>query len=518
MVSALPTSYMTQAAGLAAAAMLLGACAVGPDFVRPKAPDIRQYTQGTEPVATVQAEGMAQSFAPGAKIAADWWQLFNSPQLDAAIKQAIADNPSLQAAQASLRESQDNLRAGYGVFFPQLSVAYDPSRQLFSPLKLGQNGAGSIFNLFTLSATVSYAIDAFGGARRGLEGLQAQTDYQRFETALTYLTLSGNVVNTVIARAGYAEQIDATVRLIDILREQVSITEAQYRAGTVPYSTVLSVHSQLWSTEATIPPLRQKFDQAGHLLATLEGKAPAAWTPPLLVLDDLTLPGTLPLSLPSELVRQRPDILAAESTLHNASAGIGVATAALFPSFTLSGSYGYNSLTQGNIGANNGKFWSIGGDILAPIFDGGTLRYKRQAAIEAYRQSEAMYRQSVLGGLQQVADTLRGLEHDAETLRAQTDALAGAEEALRLIGINYRAGTVNYLAVLTADTQYFQTKIGFLQARAQRLQDTAALFVALGGGWWDNAANILGADPPDRHASSTLEKPSDADSAKGRRP
>jgi NodT family efflux transporter outer membrane factor (OMF) lipoprotein len=474
--------------------LVLGACAVGPDFARPKPPAVEQYAQGKQPAATVAAEGKGQTFVAGSKVSADWWRLFSSPQLDAIMKQAIADNPSLQAAQASLRQSQDNLQAGYGVFFPQVDAGYGASRQRYSPLKVGQNAPGSIFNLFTLSASVSYAIDVFGGARRGLEGLQAQTEFQRYQVASTYLTLSGNIANTVIARAAYAAEIDVTERLLTGLREQVSITEAQASAGTVPYSSVLSVKSQLAAFEATIPPLRQKLDQTGHLLATLEGKAPAEWEPPALSLADLTLPGDLPLTLPSELVRQRPDILAAEASLHAASAQVGVATAALFPSFTLSGNYGANSAKGGTLNGNNGNFWSLGSNILAPIFDGGTLRFKRKAAVEAFRQSEAEYRQTVLGALAQVADTLRGLEHDAETVRAESDALSYAGDALRLTHVNYRSGTVNYLAVLNADTQFLQAQIGFLQAKAQRLQDTTALFVALGGGWWAVSENIMGAN------------------------
>jgi NodT family efflux transporter outer membrane factor (OMF) lipoprotein len=463
--------------------LFLDGCAVGPDFVQPEAPSVEQYTHGKEPTSTITAEGQAQHFSSGAKIARDWWRLFNSSKLDAIIKEAIVNNPNLQAAQASLRESQYNLQAGYGIFYPQVDAGFGATRQLYSPLKTGQNVAGSIFNVFTLNATVSYAIDVFGGARRGVENLQAQTDFQRHTVDATYLALLGNIVNTSIARAGYSAQIEATEQLIDLLKEQVRITEVQALAGTVPYSTVLSVRSQFASIAATIPPLRQRRDQAEHLLATLAGKTPAEWVSPRLELAELTLPTDLPLTVPSELVRQRPDILAAESALHGASANIGVATAALFPSFTLDASYGVNNNTFVNLFSKNGIFWSVGQNVLTTIFDGGTLRYRRKAAIEAYEQSEASYRQTVLSAFAQVADTLRGLEHDAETLRAQSEQLAAAEEALRLVQTNYQTGIVNYLSVLNADTQYYQAKIGFLQTLAQRLQDTVALFVALGGGW-----------------------------------
>jgi len=499
------------AAWALAGALSFSGCAVGPDFVRPEPPAVQRYTQGDQRAA--EAAGQAQRFSPGARIAGDWWRVFNSLKLEAVIREAIVDNPSLQAAQARLRQSQDNLQAGYGVFYPQVNAGLGATRQLYSPLKVGQNASGSIFNLFTLSASVSYAIDVFGGARRGLESLEAQTDAERYAVVATYLSLSGNIVNTLVAHAGYAAQIEATERLIVLLKEQARLTQVQASTGIVPYSSVLGVRSQLAAAEATLPPLRQKLDQTEHLLATLVGKTPAEWTPPQLELADLALPAELPLSLPSELARQRPDILAAESALHSASANIGVATAALFPSFTVNGSYGRNNTAIPDLGASNSRFWSVGPGVLAPIFDGGTLRARKQAAVDAYAQSEAGYRQTVLAALAQVADTLRGLEHDAETLRAQSEQLAAAEEALRLLQLNYRAGTVNYLSVLNADTQYYQAKMGYLQTVAQRLQDSAALFVALGGGWWNSAENIVGeraasGKPPLAPATSVSAAPS----------
>jgi NodT family efflux transporter outer membrane factor (OMF) lipoprotein len=321
-------------------------------------------------------------------------------------------------------------------------------------------------------------------------------DFQRYSVAGTYLALSGNIVNTVIARAAYLEEIKATGQIIDMLKEQNRITEIQAQAGTVPYSNVLSIRSQLASAEATLPPLRQKVNQADHLLATLAGRMPSEWTPAEVELADLTLPVDLPITLPSEFVRQRPDILAAEAQLHSASADIGVATAALYPSFTLNGSYGLENTSFSNLFKNTSSIWSLGPDITAPLFHGGTLRSKRQAAIEAYSQSLANYRQTVLSAFAQVADTLRALEHDAETLNAQSQSLDSAEKALRLMQANYEAGLVNYVQVLIADNLYHQAKIGYLQAQAQRFQDTVAIFVALGGGWWNTEGEVAATHEP----------------------
>ncbi len=460
-------------------------CTVGPDFVRPEPPKLEQYTGGTKPGPTLAAEGQAQHFLEGADVVSGWWRLFNSTKLDTLIKEALTRNPGLQAAQASLRQSQDNLRAGYGVFYPQVDAGFDATRQKFSQTRFGGSSASSIFNLYTLSATVSYALDIFGGERRAVEGLQAQVDFQRYTLDGTYLALIGNIVTTAIARAAYQEEIRATAQIIDLEKEQIRITDLQYQAGTVPYSNVLTLRSQLSATEATLPPLRQRVSQADHLLSALSGYAPSEWAPPQIDMADLNLPVDLPVSLPSKLVRQRPDILAAEAQLHSASAEIGVATAALFPSFTLNGSYGAENRSFDSLFKNASSIWSLGANVTSPLFHGGTLRARQSAAIQGYNQYLADYRQTVLSAFVQVADTLRALEHDAETLDAQSRAVASAENALKLTQANYEAGLVNYVQVLIADNLYYQAKIGYLQALAQRLQDTVALFVALGGGWWN---------------------------------
>ncbi|MGE0826192.1 MAG: efflux transporter outer membrane subunit [Candidatus Binatia bacterium] len=461
---------------------VLTGCAVGPDFIRPQPPTVARYTSEAGPSTTVSGDGQTQRFEPGAAVVAEWWRLFRSPMLDAVMTEAFANNPTLQAAQASLRQSQETLQTGYGVFFPQADGSFAATRQKFSSARFGQS-VSSIFNLFTLSTTVSYTLDVFGGERRAVESLQAQVDGQRATMLATYLTLSGNIANTVIAQAAYGAQIQATEELIALEREQLKITEVQAQTGTAPYANVLSIQSQLAAVEATLPPLRQKVSQAEHLLATLAGRAPAERPPSPVTLADLVLPSDVPVTLPSELVRQRPDILAAEAQLHSRSAEIGVATAALFPSVLLSGAYGVNNTVLSALFAGTSGFWSVGSNLAAPLFRGGTLWFQRKAAIAGYQQAEATYRETVLSAFAQVADTLRALEHDAETLQAQSQALAAAAGALRLIQANYQAGLANYLQVLAANSQYHQAKLGYVQAVAQRLQDTVALFVAAGGGW-----------------------------------
>jgi len=476
-----------RAAVVLALAGLTG-CAVGPNFTSPRAPDVAHYTPGSDPTLTSEAQGTAQRLTPGEKVAADWWRLFNSAPLDALVAEALSHNPGLEAAQASLLQSEDSLRSGYGIFFPQVQADAAASRQRYSAIKLGQNAPASLFNLFTLSASASYVLDIFGGERRLLEGMRAEVDLQHATEQASYIALISNIVNTVVAAAAYRAEIGATQDLIELQRQQVRLAEVQARSGVAPYSTVLSLRSQLASYEGTIPQLQQKLAQSNDLLAMLAGHVPAEWSPPEIALDDLHLPGDLPISLPSELVRQRPDILIAEAAAHAASANVGVATAALLPGITLNGTYSANGARTNNLLSADGRAWSAGGDITAPLFEGGTLWFRRKAAIDAYRVSMALYRQTVLSAFSQVADTLLALEHDASSLAAQDEALHEAQDALHLVQTNYTAGLDTYLEVLSADAQYHQAMLNDVQAIAVRYQDTVALYVALGGGWWSTEA------------------------------
>lgn len=469
----------------AMAIALLGGCAVGPDFVRPAPPVADRYTSKPQPATTVMADSQRQRFTPGAAVPADWWQLFGSDPLNGIVQQAMAHNPTLEAAEASLRESQNNLRAGYGVFFPQIGAEVAGGRERTAPLENGIGTQGTVFNLITASGTVSYTLDVFGGKRRTVEGLEAQVDYQRYMTKAAWLTLSANIVNTTIARAAYAAEIRATEQLIELEKQQLEATEAQVRAGTSAYASVLSVRSLIAANQASLAPLKQRISEAEHLLATLEGVPPSEAALPEIDLSSLSLPEDLPVSLPSDLVRQRPDILSFEAQLHVASANIGVATAAMFPSISLTGTYGAGGTSFGNLATDSFRFWSIGPSVTIPLFQGGSLWYGRKAAIDAYQQALADYRQTVLAAFEQVADTLDALDHDAQALQAQVDAERDAGEALAMLQVNYRAGTASYLDVLVADVQYHQASIAYVQAAAQRYQDTVALFVALGGGWWN---------------------------------
>lgn len=464
----------------------LSACTVGPDFKRPVPPDIRKYTSGGKPDQTVEANGVSQKFVIASKVPERWWQLFHQSKLDPILHQVLQGNQTLKEALANLEQSQNDLRAGYGVFYPQVSAGFSGAHQKSNPAALGGQFPSKIFDILTLSGTISYALDIFGGQRREVEGLRAQVDYKNYLVLASYLSLTGNALNTIVARAAYQEQVRATKEILKKMREQIEITKSQVKAGTLSYSGLLTLQAQYAAIEATIPTLEQKVDQTNNLLAVLSGKAPSEW-PEIgeIKLSDLTLPKNLPVTLPSELVRQRPDILASEAELHMASAQIGVATAALYPSFNLSGSFGVtkNSIS-GLVGAKN-DFWNIGGGITAPLFEGGSLRANRDAAQSAYKASLAKYRQTTLTAFAQVADTLRAIEADALVLKSQGEALKASQSALELLQISYKSGLSTYLEVLTADIQYQQTRLNYIQGIGQRFQDSIALFMALGGGWAD---------------------------------
>lgn len=463
--------------------IMLSGCSAGPDFVRPAEPQVNRYDRNGTPWHNGASPDSLQRFAEGVEPQAHWWRAFGSKQIDSVMTSALAGNPGLQSAQANLRQSQENLKAGAGIFYPQLSASFQQSRGNSATAGSGSVPTGSVINLSTLSASVSYALDLFGGQRRTVEGLRAQVDQQRALTLGSYMMLSGNIVNTSIAIAAYRQQIEELEQLISIEKEQLSIAENQYRSGLTDYSAVLAIMGQLETLEASLPPVRRSLSQSEHLLATLVGKSPAEWQVPELKLSDISLPDQLPLTLPSELVRQRPDILAAEAQLHAANANIGVATAAMLPSFTLTGNYGRSSQTTDKLLDGSNLVWGIGAGVVQPLFNGGSLAAKRRAAIAGRDRSLADYRQTVLSAFAQVADLLRALEEDANLSRSRSRAVNDTGIALKLIQTRYKAGLADYLQVILADIQYRQARIGQIQAQALRLQDSAALYVALGGGW-----------------------------------
>ncbi len=474
----------------ALAAASLAGCAAGPDFRRPAAPGVASFTTGALPAETAGAPvagGQPQRFAPGQKIPAEWWALFRSEPLDRLIRQALADSPTLAAARAALREAQENRRAQFGALLPRADANAAVERQKISGATFGQQGLDiSAFTLYNASVSVSYALDLFGGTRRALEALQAQVDYQRFQLEGAWLALTANVVTTAVQEGALRAQIAATRDIVAAEEQQLDLVERQFRLGGASRPDVLAQQAQLAQTRATLPALEKQLAQSGHRLAVLAGRFPGdPGAVPEFDLEGLALPQELPVSLPSAVVRQRPDIRGAEELLHAASARIGVATANLYPQVTLTGGLGTETTRFRDLFGPGSSVWTLGAGVLQPLFRGGELTAKRRAAIAAYDQALAQYRETVLEAFLGVADVLRALEMDAKTLAAQADAEAAARASLELAREQFRLGAASYLALLNAERQHQQARIALIQARAVRFADTAALFQALGGGWWN---------------------------------
>jgi len=467
----------------------ISGCMVGPTFHAPNAPPITTYT-ASPPIKTVSAanakdSGKSQYFISSDAIPADWWSLFHSEALNRLIETGLTHSPNLTLAQATLRQAEETFNAQIGAaLYPAVNGQVTGERQRFSDSSLGVSSSANIFNLYNASVGVTYTLDVFGAARRGLEALRAQVDYQSYELEATYLALTSNIVTTAIANASYAGQVEATHTLIKSQENQLKIVRKQRDLGGASGADVFTQESQLAETRASLPPLAQSLVQSQHALSMLIGAFPEDGQVPIFHLAQLKLPIRLPVSLPSELVRQRPDIKAAEALLHAASAEVGVATANLYPQITLNGNYGWQGIAPSNLFKSSAVVWSFGGGLLQPIFNGGSLQAKRRAAIAAYEQAEAQYRQTVLQAFQNVSDVLRALQHDAELLRAEVAAEVAAHRSLHLTEKQYQLGGVSYLSLLTAQRQYQQAIIGRIQAEATRYADTAALFQALGGGWW----------------------------------
>jgi NodT family efflux transporter outer membrane factor (OMF) lipoprotein len=466
-----------------AVAVLVTGCAVGPDFQKPAPPAVKGYT--AEPLPARPSSTDAQQFVEGRDIPAQWWTLFHSPALNQLVEQSLKANPNLQAAQATLRQAQENVYAAEGTLFPSVNANGSVVREKSNGAQNGQRFPGSLFTLYNASVSVSYGIDLFGIARRGLESVEAQQEFERFQLEGAYLTLTSNVVTTAVQEASLRAQIAATREIIDAEAQQLDMLQKQYSVGAVSQSSVLAQQTALAQTRASMPQLEKQLTQIRNQLGALAGYFPSENGAAEFDLEMLQLPQELPVSLPSKLVEQRPDIRAAESQLHAASAKIGVATASMLPQLTLSANAGSVANSAGDLFSTGSGIWSVGAGLLQPIFRGGTLLHQKRAAVAAYDAAAAQYRSVVLSAFKDVANVLDALQSDTRIFEAQTAAAQSAADSLDITRKQYQIGAASYLALLNAQRAYQQTRIALAQARATRYADTAALFQSLGGGWWN---------------------------------
>ena len=469
--------------------LLFSGCTLGPDFTRPASPDTQSYTPGEQSnriTTTSSKSGAAQTLALGKDIQGQWWTLFRSPPLNKLIGQAMKRNPDLQTALSALIQAQEYASVQQSSLLPAVDATFSQKRQKFSGAQFGAPGTQiPAYNFSTASVQIAYTLDVFGAIRRQIEGFEAQAEYQRFQLEGAFLTLASNVVTTAIQEASLRAQINATQEIIKAQTRELELVKQQFELGGASKVDVLLQQTTLEQTRTNLPPLERQLAQNRHRLTVLTGELPSNELVAQFKLSDLHLPEELPLSLPSKLVQQRPDVRAQEALLHAASAQIGVATANMLPDFTINANAGSIATKIGDLFVPGSAIWNFGGNMLQPIFHGGGLIHQRRAALAAYEQAAAQYRSTVLQAFQNVADTLSALEFDAAGLKTQDAAVKAALDSLELTQMQYQIGAVSYLPLLISERNYHQARITQITAQTRRYADTAALFQALGGGWWN---------------------------------
>ena len=505
-----PAALRWQRIVITVSATLLAACAVGPDFKQPAAPDAKTYSPtpiGDSTVAAPGPGGDAQHFVMGRDIPFAWWTQFQSPKLNALVERSLKENPTIAAAQAALRQAQEFTNAQRGFFYPTVSAQFTPTRQKLAgnqsssaPGVQGnganitgyQNPAGPApynapvyYNFYTAQLALSYSPDVFGSNRRQVESLKAQEEALRFEMEATYITLASNVVAAAVQEASLKSQIDATKAYIDQNAKAVDILHNQLRVGYAMGIDVATQEAALAQARALLPPLHKQLEQTHDLIRALCGNLPNEALDDDFDLAALHLPEDLPVTLPSKLIEERPDIRAAEEQLHSASAQVGVAVAARLPQFDITAALGGAASQIPQMFSSGGPFWNLIGGITQPIFDGGTLSHKQSAAEQGLIQAQAQYRSTVVTAFQNVADTLHAIQSDADSLAAAAEAERAAKVVKTLTEKRRELGYVDVLTQLLAEEAYQQALVNLLQARTNRYGDTAALFQALGGGWWN---------------------------------
>lgn len=484
-------AYIRSVIAVLVAAMQVSGCAVGPDFMAPAAPQITRYT--SEPLvprtsSTDVKFGQSQHFVNGRDIPAEWWALFRSRALNSLVQKSLDHNPNLQATIAALRQAKETMYAQQSKYFPLVQANFNPTSQetpaVISPVPA--NGA-TVYNLFTAQLAVTYTFDIWGQNRRAVESLQAAADSQRFQVEAAYLTLVSNVVVAAIQEASLRAQVDATNRLIDINSKMLDILRKQFMEGYANRNDVALQEAALAQIKATLPPLRKALAQQRDLLSALAGRFPSEEPAETFRLDDLHLPTDLPVSLPAQLVKQRPDVRSAEEMLHSASAQVGVAIANMLPNLTITGARGFSSLDLASLFSGPSIFWTVAGNATQPLFDGFNLLHTERAVQAAYEAAAWNYRTTVIGAFQNVADALRAIQNDADAVKATSEFEKAAKISLDLAQQQMQTGYANVLYLLTAQVTYEGAVIQLVQAEAQRVSDVVALFQALGGGWWNRA-------------------------------
>ncbi len=487
---ALKLAKTAAALSVALGLAVISACAVGPNFKRPSAPAAPNY--GAAPArgdlaAADTPGGATQHLVQDLDIPSQWWTLFQSPQLNRLVEAALKGSPDVGAAQAALRQAHELYSAQWSSLLPtvQGGVTGDRSQFPTATLTSPTTAPNNTYTLFTAQLTLSYVPDIFGGTRRAVEQARAQLESTRFQLEATYLTLSSNVVVTALQEASLRGQIAATLRLLELQHQLTDKVRQQRELGTADELDLLAQQSLEAQTAQTLPPLQKQLGQTRDALTALLGRLPADEPEETFTLNELTLPVDLPVSLPSKLIEQRPDVRQAEENMHAASAAVGIATADMLPQFSIDADLGSSALKLQKLFSPYTAFWDVGASLSETLFDAGALYHRRRAAVAALDQAGAQYRAAVILACQNVADTLRALRSDADALKANDEAVRAAKSAFDLAQRQKGIGSISMVAVLNAEQAYRQAELSLVQAQANRYADTAGLFQALGGGWWN---------------------------------
>jgi NodT family efflux transporter outer membrane factor (OMF) lipoprotein len=486
--------------------MVLAGCTVGPDWVRPEDPAVKAYSESQTAPTAPGGAAAKQRFALGEKIREDWWELFHAPKLSETLQQAIAGNLTVAAARANLNQARELVTQVGGQRWPQIGLNTNGTRSGSNYASSGFDQQGRTSNLYTVGLNASYSLDLFGGIERTIEKQDALAEVSAEQLNAAYLTLTGSVVLQAVQVASVRAQIKATEQIIAVDQKNFDSVNTLLAVHAATRIELSSAESQLATDRTQLPPLHQQLSVARHALAVLVGKAPAEWTPPDFDLEDFSLPEVLPVSLPSELVHQRPDIMAAEAQVHSATAGIGIATSQLYPNITLSAGLAQQALMAPDLISSVGTIWNVAGNLTAPLFNGGSLRAQKRGAEDTRDGALLTYRQTVLQAFGQVADSLDSLQHDAELIEYEDRALAATEASVMLTRTSFSAGQARFIEVLDAERLYQRALLGHAHAMSQRFADTSQLFVAMGGGRnWAAAADKTAA-PVATVAAKTAEK------------
>ncbi len=458
------------------AALLVSACSVAPPLKSPEIPKAEAYAKGDELVS------LNQKIAMGDRIASDWWKLFASKTLDVLIRQAVRNNYELVAARESMKQAEEAANAAEGTLMPQVAMNAQAGRQRYGVALFGpSNFAIPPFSYYEIGPSVSWTPDLFGAERHMVERQKALAAYQARQLDAAYLSLTGNTAAATLEIASAGDEIAAVRRIVADDEKTLALVRKTYEAGSASKTDLLSAQTRLLADQAMLPAIEKRLAVGRHALSILLGKAPSNWTAPRLTLSDFVLPGTLPLSLPSELVKERPDILAAQANLDAAGAALGVANADFYPSITLTANMMQEALTPAGVFRGAAKAWALAAGVSTPIFSGGTLSAEKREAEHAYRAAAASYQQTVLNAFGEVADALTSLAHDDDAVAALQSTAETAGSTLKIARAGYRAGEISLLQVQDAERALAQAQIGLVQSLHQRYLDCVRLFVALGG-------------------------------------